>query len=313
MRKILALAALIGSLFGLPAAGAAAPNVVVSILPIHSLVAGVMQGVGEPVLLVPVGASPHTYAMKPSDARNLQAADIVAWVGEHLENYLERPIESLAGRARVIEISGIPNLTLLPTRTGGAFERHDHDHDHDHGHAHANAADADMHLWLDPDNARLIVAHVAAQLSAADPANASAYEANARKMEARLAGLDSGIKDRLKPIQQRAYIVFHDAYQYFERHYGTRMVGSITVSPDQAPSAKRLSELRQRIRKSSTVCVFREPQFPAPIVDSLISGTGVKSGVLDPEGADLTPGPDAYFILMERIADSLAGCLKPEA
>jgi zinc transport system substrate-binding protein len=318
MGKILGLVAIIGGLLGLPVVGNAAPNVVVSILPIHSLVAGVMQGVGVPALLVPVGASPHTYAMKPSDARHLQDAQIVVWVGEHLENYLERPLESLAGRANIIEVSAIPEITLWPTRAGGAFEAHDDAHEHGHSHAKgkkgsAPPAEPDMHLWLDPDNAKLIVQHIAAQLSAADPANAQAYGENARTMEARLATLDTNIKARLATVQDRAYIVFHDAYQYFERHFGTRIAGSITVSPDQAPSAKRLTELRQRMRKTSTICVFREPQFPAPIIDSLISGTGVRSGVLDPEGADLTPGPDAYFTLMERIADSLAGCLKPEA
>ena len=318
MRKILVLVALMGGLFGLPMASSAAPTVVVSILPIHSLVAGVMQGVGVPALLVPVGASPHTYAMKPSDARHLQDAQVVVWVGEHLENYLEKPLESLAGRAKIIEVSAISGLTLWPTRKGGTFEAHHHAHDHGHSHAKGKKgspppSEPDMHLWLDPDNAKLIVQHVAAQLSAADPENAQAYAENARKMEARLGALDNDIKARLATVQDRAYIVFHDAYQYFERHFGTRIAGSITVSPDQSPSAKRLTELRQRMRKTSTVCVFREPQFPAPIIDSLISGTGVRSGVLDPEGADLTPGPDAYFTLMDRIADSLVGCLKPEA
>lgn len=308
MRRILAVFAVLGSLFGLSVSAAATPKVVVSILPIHSLVAGVMEGVGTPALLVPVGASPHTYALKPSDGRHLQEADLVVWVGEHLENYLERPIETLSGRARIVEIAALPDLNLLAVRSGGSFERHGHDD----GRGHA-LSEPDMHLWLDPDNARLIVTHVAAQLSAVDPAKAQAYQANARKMERRLAALDMAIKDRLKPVQDRAYIVFHDAYQYFERHYGTRIVGAITVSPDQAPSAKRLAQLRQRMRTTATVCVFREPQFPAPIIDSLIGGTGVKSGVLDPEGADLTPGASAYFILMERIADSLVGCLKPDA
>ena len=304
----------------------AAPKVVASIVPIHSLIAGVMQGVAEPTLLVPVGASPHTYALRPSDARTLQAAEIIFWVGEHLENFLEKPLETLAAKAKVIEVSSIPGMTLWPTREGGVFEpeeeahadekkdgKEEEHHTEEHaeaGHAHG---DTDAHVWLDPDNARLIVAAAVANLSATDPANAAKYADNGRAMDARLAALDAGIKKRLTPVQDRAYIVFHDAYQYFERHFGTRIAGSITVSPDQAPGARRLSELHEKIRTASAVCVFREPQFPAPVVDTLLRGTGAKAGVLDPEGADLNPGPGAYFTLVERIADSLVGCLKPNS
>ena len=334
MRKLVIPALAAAVWVGLSAAPAlAAPKVVVSILPIYSLIAGVMQGVAEPALLVPVGASPHNYAMKPSDARTLQSAEIVFWIGEHLENYLEKPLETLAGKAKVIEVSSVPGLTLLPLRKGGVFEpeaedehagdKHDDDDEHkddkdtnehraeknaETGHAHG---DTDAHIWLDPDNARRIVRHAVAELSAADPSNAQKYAANGQMMDQRIAALDDGIKGRLKPVQDRAYIVFHDAYQYFERHFGTKIVGSITVSPDQAPGARRLAELRERIRGTSAVCVFREPQFPAPVVDSLLRDTGAKAGVLDPEGADLAPGVNAYFTLMDRIADSLAGCLKP--
>ncbi len=303
----------------------AAPKVVVSIVPIHSLVAGVMQGVGEPQLLIPVGASPHTYALKPSDARMLQSANVVVWIGEGFENYLEKPLKSLAGKSKIVEVTDIKGLTLLKVREGGAFEKHDDDDGHDHGkkpaakkanakkHGHDDHAHdgTDMHLWLDPDNARLIVSQIAAELGKVDPANAEAYGANARRLTNRIDSLDQGIKTRLASVQDRPYIVFHDAYQYFEQHFGTKVAGSITVSPDQAPGAKRLGELRERIRTVNATCIFREPQFPAPIVDTLVSGTGAKIGVLDPEGADMTPGVDAYFTLMDRIADSLASCLQP--
>ena len=321
------LAATIGALSLFTALSAeAAPKVVVSIVPIHSLVAGVMDGIAEPQLLIPVGASPHTYALKPSDARMLQSANLVVWVGEGLENYLEKPLKSLAGKSAIMELMDIEGLTLLKTRTGGAFEEHKddghagHAHDkktaakktakkganHDHGHD-----GTDMHLWLDPDNARLIATRVAAELGKIDPPNAAAYDANAQKLADRIASLDKSIKTRLASVQDRPYIVFHDAYQYFELHFGTTVAGSITVSPDQAPGAKRLAELRERIRTANATCVFREPQFPAPIIDTLVSGTAIKIGILDPEGADMTPGPDAYFTLMDRIANSLATCLQP--
>lgn len=301
----------------------AGPKVVVSILPLHSLAAGVMQGVGEPQLLVPVGASPHTYSLKPSDARALQSADLVVWIGEALENYLEKPLSSLAGKARILEIADIDELTLLDAREGGAFDAHDHgDHPEakgkagtassTHGHVHAED-EKDVHLWLDPDNARIVVAHIAAELTQLDPGNAAVYSANVAKMNERIDTLDRDVKSRLSPVQSRPYLVFHDAYQYFERHFGTKIVGSITVSPDQTPGAKRVAELRERIRTSAPVCVFREPQFPAPIVDTLVAGTSVRVGVLDPEGANMAPGADAYFTLMDRIADSLATCLAPSS
>jgi zinc transport system substrate-binding protein len=297
----------------------AAPKVVVSIVPIHSLVAGVMQGLGEPSLLVPVGTSPHTYNLKSSDARSLQSADLVVWVGEGLENYLQKPLAALAGKARIVEIAEIDGLTLLDVREGGAFDAHGHGGGHQHDHAKVKKASGaaahdhedDVHLWLDPDNARLIVDHIAAELGKLDAANAARYVENAAKMRDRIATLEDGIRSRLSAVQNRPYIVFHDAYQYFENHFGTAVVGAITVSPDQAPGAKRIAELRDRIRSSGATCVFREPQFPAPVVDTLVSGTRAKVGVLDPEGADLTPGPDAYFTLMDRIADSLASCLAP--
>lgn len=313
------LALTLAALMALTTAPAlAAPKVAVSIVPIHSLVAGVMDGVAEPTLLIPVGSSPHNYALKPSDARTLQSADLIVWVGKGLETFLEKPLASLAGKARLVEIAEIDSLTFYDVREGGGFDGHDsHGHSHSHSHGKKAAAkkahdhDDDMHLWLDPDNAKLIITHLATELSAIDGANAARYADNARAMQERISELDQRIKTRLASVQDRPYIVFHDAYQYFERHFGTKIVGSITVSPDQAPGAKRVSQLRERLRTSAVVCVFREPQFPAPIVDTLVSGTKVKVGVLDPEGADLTPGPDAYFTLMDRIADSLANCLGP--
>jgi zinc transport system substrate-binding protein len=282
-----------------------------------------MHGVAEPTLLVPVGTSPHNYAMKPSDARALQSAELIVWIGEDFENYLQKPLAALAGKARVVEVADIDGLTLYTVREGGAFEASDDGHNHGHKHTHdkksakksaakkAHDHEDDMHVWLDPDNAKLIVSRVATELSAADPDNSARYSANAQAMHGRIAALEQSIKGRIAAVQDRAYIVFHDAYQYFERHFGTKIVGSITVSPDQKPGAKRIADLRQRIQGSSAACVFREPQFPAPIVDTLVSGTGVKVGVLDPEGADLSPGPDAYFTLMNRIGDSLANCLAP--
>jgi zinc transport system substrate-binding protein len=287
----------------------AEPKVVASILPVHSLVAGVMQGVAMPALLVPVGQSPHTYALKPSDAHALQGAEVVFWIGESLENFLEAPLEALAGKADVVELNKAPGLIHLSTRKGGVFEDEPEEFQ---GGAHDHGA-ADPHIWLDPENARRMVSAIVAALSVKDPTNAARYNANGQQLDMRLEALETDIGRRIAPVQERAYIVFHDAYQYFEHRYGMRIVGSITVTPDQAPGARRLSELRQKIASAEAACVFREPQFPAPVVDTVVAGTHARPGVLDPEGADMAPGPEAYFLLMNRITDSLVDCLKPGA
>ena len=257
------------------ATAAEAPKVVASIQPIHSLVAGVMQGVGLPSLLVRGYGSPHTYQMRPSEAAALQAADVVFWVGEELETFLERPLETLAAGARVVELIEIPAMTLLPTREGGMWEAHahgddddhdhDHDHDHDDAHAHEDHDDADdharghwdVHLWLDIDNARRIVAAVAEVLAETDPANAATYAANALAQDGELRALDTELAEAFAPVRGVPFVVFHDAYQYLEQRYGLNAVGSITVAPDRMPGARRVQEIRDRIAQLGARCVFR--------------------------------------------------------
>ena len=305
----LLLAAIVG-MAALPAA-AEAPKVMASIQPIHSLVASVMQGVGEPGLVVSGAQSEHTYALKPSDARALQAARVVVLVDEGYETFLAKPLKNRKGSLDVIALADLPGARVLPSRKGGLWEDDHDDHkghkDHDH-HGHDHGA-VDGHLWLDPDNARLLVTAVADRLAGIDPANAAAYQANAKTTIDRLQALDSRIRERLAPVVDRPFVVFHDAYQYVEKRYGLAAAGSITVDPDRPPSAKRLAALRDRLKASGTACVFREPQFPAPVVRTLAEAAGAREGVLDPQGADIPPGPDQYFTLMTRMADSLTSCL----
>lgn len=305
----LLLAAILG-MAALPAA-AEAPKVMASIQPIHSLVASVMQGVGEPGLVVSGAQSEHTYALKPSDARALQAARVVVLVDEGYETFLAKPLKNRKGSLDVIALADLPGARVLPSRKGGLWEDDHDDHkghkDHDH-HGHNHGA-VDGHLWLDPDNARLLVTAVADRLAGIDPANAAAYQANAKATIDRLQALDSRIRERLAPVVDRPFVVFHDAYQYVEKRYGLSAAGSITVDPDRPPSAKRLAALRDRLRTAGAACVFREPQFPAPVVRTLADASGAREGVLDPQGADIPPGPDQYFTLMTRLADSLASCL----
>jgi zinc transport system substrate-binding protein len=285
---------------------AEAPKVVASIQPLHSLVASVMQGVGEPGLVVTGAQSEHTYALKPSDARALQAARVVVLVDEAYETFLAKPLKGT--KADIIALADLPGAATLPTRKGGLWEPEHGEEGHDHAHDHHHGA-VDGHLWLDPANARLLVTAVADRLAELDPAHGDTYHANATATVARLEALDTQMKAKLVPVAGKPFVVFHDAYQYVEKRYGLTSAGSITVDPDRPPSAKRLAALRDRLKTAGAACVFREPQFPAPIVQTLADSAGARVGVLDPQGADIPPGPEQYFTLMTRLADGLASCL----
>ncbi|MBX5157904.1 MULTISPECIES: zinc ABC transporter substrate-binding protein [unclassified Rhizobium] len=294
-----------------------APVVVTSIKPIHSLVSAIMQGVGEPELIVDGAASPHTYNLKPSNARALQEAKVIFWVGPGLEAFLEKPLQALGSDASIAALDDAPGLVKLPFREGGAFEPHDDgdehseaeaahgaeaDHDHDHG-------AFDTHLWLDPMNAKAMATMITTTLVAADPANALTYQANAKALDDRLTALDKEIAAAVAPVKDKPFIVFHDAYQYFEHRYGIRVAGSITVSPETIPGAERVSEIHSKVGELGATCVFAEPQFEPRLVDVVIEGTRAKSAVLDPEAATLKAGPDLYFTLMRGIANSMKDCL----
>jgi zinc transport system substrate-binding protein len=300
------------ALFAAAPAFAGPPRVVASIKPVQSLVAGVMAGVGSPELIVPGNASPHVYTLRPSDARKLDGARLVFWIGEMYEGFLEKPLEALAGKAKVITLSEAEGVMLLRAREGGGWESHAAQ-GHGHGHAggkHDHAArEDDGHLWLDPENAKAIASAAARALSEADPANAGRYVANADSLKQRIEELDRSVAARLGPVGKQPYVVFHDAYQYFERRYGLAPAGSITVAPEGKPGAKRVQQIRAKMTKLGARCIFAEPQFEPSIVRSIAADTKAKAGVLDGLGAELPEGPDLYFTLMERLAGSLADCL----
>jgi zinc transport system substrate-binding protein len=285
----------------------AEPRVVASVPPVHALVAGVMEGVGEPTLIVRGVGSAHTYSLHPSEARALSEADIVFWVGPIYERFLEKPLATLATKARRVELDRAPDVSLLPVREGGAWENHDDAHGHDHG--APDPSEMDGHMFLDPENAKAIVRAAVANLSDVDPANAPRYAANGDRTIARLGALDSELRGILAPVKDKPFIVFHDAYQYFERRYDLNAVGSITVSPERPPGARRLQRLRKKIADLGTVCVFAEPQFEPALVQTVVERTSAKTGILDPLGAGIAPGPDAYFVTMRSLARSLADCL----
>ena len=304
-------------------------NVVTSIKPVHSLVSAVMEGVGTPHLIVEGAASPHTYALKPSQAGKLQDADIVFWIGNTLEAFLEKPIDGIATRAKSVALVEAHGLNQIKFREGGAFDAHDHAHDdhdehghddhdehkhdehgHDeHGHDEHGHNEFDPHVWLDPVNAKAIVHEIEEALSEVDPANAAAYAANADALMVKLDALVGEVQAELDPVRGRGFIVFHDAYQHFERRFGMSAVGSITVSPEVLPGAERIGELQDKVRSLDASCVFSEPQFEPKLVSTVTENTNAGTGVLDPLGASIKEGPGLYFTLIRNMASALKGCL----
>ncbi len=285
------------------------PNVVATVKPLHALVAAVMGDLGTPALIVKGAASPHTYSLKPSDAQALQSANLVFWTGHGLELFLEDSIGTLAPKATIVELSDAPGIELLAPRESGTFEEHA---DGDHAPAaegHGHGEETDMHFFLDPANAEKMVATIADSLAAADPEHAGTYRANAVKETADLAALIAETEASLAPIKDRPFVVFHDAYQYFENRFGLNVAGSITVSPEVSPGADRINEIRNKLKTLDAACVFAEPQFDPRIVNVLTEGTTAKQGVLDPEGANLDEGPGLYRKLIENLATSLKACL----
>ena len=277
----------------------AVPHVLTSIKPIHSLAAAVMEGVGSPDLLIEGTASEHGYVLRPGDARKIAEADVIFWVGPDLETYLIGPLANLAPAARKIELSRVPGLRLLPARPAGVWG----------GEAKALSSGINPHIWLSPDDAIVIVRAMAAALSAADPKNAERYRRNAASETTNLEQLKAQIRSGLAPVRGRPFIVFHDAYPYFEQAFDMPAAGAVAVAPDRPVGPRTVAQLRSAIVERHVVCIFREPQFPPTLIDTLIAGTPVRVGVLDPLGADLQPGPKLYDTMMRRIAGALRSCL----
>jgi zinc transport system substrate-binding protein len=325
------------------AAIADVPRVATDIAPVHSLVAQIMQGLGEPSLIVQPGASPHGYSMRPSEARALDQADLVIWVGEALTPWLEGPIATLGENADKIELMSVEGTILYDYREGATFGHHDHDHgaddhakdhdhDHDHDHAKNEAKDHDhdhaekahdhaehdhsghdhsghdSHAWLDPVNARLWLGVIAAELARLDPDNAAAYAANAAAGQADIDALQAEIAAMLAPVSDKGFVVFHDAYQYFERRFDLAAAGAITLSDASTPSAGRIAELRDAVATMGAACVFAEPQFDKRLIDTVFAGSA-RVGLLDPLGQDLAPGAALYPQMMRGMAMSFADCL----
>jgi zinc transport system substrate-binding protein len=283
-------------LLGLQAS--AAPVVLATIKPVHSLVAAVMDGVATPELLIQGAQSEHSYALKPSDAEKLGRANIVFEIGPDLETYLTRPLAVLT-HTQAVALEHVPGVHLLPARRGGLWEDGSDPED----------GPTDPHLWLDPVNAIAMTKAIAEVLANADRAHASAYAANRDRATAKLTALEGALGVQLAPLKGHSYLVFHDAYHYFETRFGLAASGAVTVAPDRPVGPRRIERLRSAIMSGQIECVFREPQFSPRLIDTLVEGSHARTGVLDPLGADLTPGPALYDGLMRGLSASLRACL----
>ncbi|MBX2810007.1 MAG: zinc ABC transporter substrate-binding protein, partial [Cellvibrionaceae bacterium] len=311
---------------------AATPSVAVDIAPLHSLVSQVMDGVGQPKLLIPAEASPHHYTLRPSEAKALADADLVFWVGERLTPWLAKALDNLADSAQKIPVLDIAGTTTHAFREGATFESHDHDeekhhdeeahHKDEHHEKDEHASDDehqddhhhdregnDPHAWLDPENAKLWVAHISDVLSKRDPENASLYGRNAAKAITSLDLLIASTGSKIDALNKPQFIVFHDAYQYFEKRFNISAAGSIALGDAEDPSPARIKEVRATVKRLGVSCVFTEPQYNPGLVKNVFAGTGIATiGVMDPLGAHIAPVSQHYRELIQGMTSSLSQC-----
>ena len=292
------------------------PNVAADIAPIHSLVSRVMDGVGAPKLIVQSGASPHGYRLRPSEAKALQDADHVFWMGEELTPWLDSAIDTLATKASVTTLLDQEGIILHDFREGALFEAHDHsahgddDHkDHDDHDDHDDHGSHDPHAWLSPENAKLWLNIIASKLSVSDPENAATYFMNAAAGQAEIEAMIAEVKATLKPVQGGKFVVFHDAYQYFENDFDFYASGAISLSDSSDPSPARIEKVQKRIRDEGIQCVLAEPQFKKGLVATVMEGSDATASVIDPLGAKLETGPKLYTRLIKNMAKTLRNCL----
>lgn len=290
-----------------------APNVAVSIAPIHSLVAGVMDGVGVPELLIPVAQSPHDYALKPSVVKHIYDADLIIWIGAEYETALNGAIDQASKRNVTRTLGSLHELTTYPVRTGVFWEDEQHNQDHndkDGGHEHPLSQPyIDPHVWLSTANSKTMVTLFRDWLTAIDSENAEIYQNNAERLIARINMLQSYLQQQIRTGATSPYIVFHDAYQYFEKEFNLHPLGVITLNPKISPGAKRLQTLRKMIAANDIKCLFKEPQFESKWIPLLIENTNVSLRKLDPLGTDSQSGTELWFELMAKMGQSLSDCL----
>jgi zinc transport system substrate-binding protein len=271
-----------------------------------------MAGIGIPDLIVDRGASPHEYSLRPSNAASLEAADLVFWISNGLTPWLDDALNTLARNAKVIELMDAKGATVLPFREGATFETHSHRHKHDedgHDEDEHPTVNVDPHGWLDPYNGKIWLDVIATELSKIDPDNADIYFDNASKGKTDIDAIVSEIDATLAPFRGTNFIVYHDAYQYFEKRFDVLAAGSISMGDVSDPSPARIAEIHQTVEELDMTCVFSEPQFNPELVATVVDGTKARALVIDPLGTRLTLGADFYLNLLRNIAQTMASCL----
>jgi zinc transport system substrate-binding protein len=284
-----------------------ATTVLTTIKPLGFIAAAITDGVSEPQVLLPTGASPHDFSLRPSDIRAIKQAGLVVWVGPELEGFMSKP---LTGLPHVLTLTRVKGMSLFDyaNQAGESHEGDAHDeHGHD-GHEGHHHEGVDPHIWLGPDQARVIAQALADSLSAQDPANEPRYKANLLTFNRKLAEKEQAIAPQMKAVSQQGYFVFHEAYGYWERHYGMSSRGHFTVSPERRPGARTLVDIRHALEEKKASCIFAEPQFSPAVIESVARNTGAKVLLLDEVGEEIKVGPDAYPQFMQQLADSFAQC-----
>ncbi|MDC1134294.1 zinc ABC transporter substrate-binding protein [Alphaproteobacteria bacterium] len=289
-------------------------GVITTIQPINALVNAVIGNTGGSTSLIPSEVSPHEFKLKPSDVKSLQNGNIIFYISSHLESSITKVFKNLPKNIKIVNLMEETGVNHLAIRDNEEWERHDHHDDHDKhakkdDHHDDHDKEDDVHIWLDPDNAIKIIQKVNKELSLLFPENSQIYNKNATDIINKITELKREIKEELLSIKDKPYIVFHDAYQYFEKVFGLNAVGSIALEDDVATSPKQISYIRNKIIKSNVSCVFQEPQFDSKLVKTVVEGTDAKIGTLDPLGVDIANKKDFYLQLIRNMSKSLKECL----
>ncbi|HHQ4516194.1 zinc ABC transporter substrate-binding protein ZnuA [Aeromonas veronii] len=289
-------------------------EVLTTIKPLGFIAAAITDGVSEPKVLLPTGASPHDFSLRPSDIRSINSADLVVWVGPELEGFMAKPLANHPHALALTQVEGMPLFNYATQDSHDSHNHDDHDHaahehgDHDEGHEGHHHEGVDPHIWLGPTQAKVIAKAIASELGKLDPANQARYDANLAAFDTKVDAKDKVIAGQMKAVNEKGYFVFHEAYGYWERHYGMSSKGHFTVSPERRPGAKTLVDIRKALEEKQASCIYAEPQFSPAVIESVARNTGAKVLLLDEVGEQVPLGPEGYPQFMQQLADAFAQC-----
>lgn len=289
-------------------------EVLTTIKPLGFIAAAITDGVSEPKVLLPTGASPHDFSLRPSDIRSINSADLVVWVGPELEGFMAKPLANHPHALALTQVEGMPLFNYATQDSHDSHDHDDHDHaahehgDHDEGHEGHHHEGVDPHIWLGPTQAKVIAKAIASELGKLDPANQARYDANLAAFDTKVDAKDKVIAGQMKAVNEKGYFVFHEAYGYWERHYGMSSKGHFTVSPERRPGAKTPVDIRKALEEKQASCIYAEPQFSPAVIESVARNTGAKVLLLDEVGEQVPLGPDGYPQFMQQLADAFAQC-----